>query len=146
MSRRCLSLLSLALVPAALLVCIGSCASHKRPVLYPNAYLKQVGDSQAQADIDECFEFAASQVEQYRKGDKVLEQGTKGAVVGAAGGAAAGAVSGGGVGRGAGTGAAAGAAIGIVRGLWSGSEPEPLFKQFVEQCLRDKGYDPKGWQ
>jgi hypothetical protein len=67
-------------------------------------------------------------------------------VVGAAGGAAAGAVSGGNLGRAAGTGAAAGAAIGVVRGLWDGSEPDPLYKRFVEECLREKGYNPQGWQ
>jgi len=146
MSRSRVSLLSLVLLPVALLASTGSCASHKRPVLYPNAYLRQVGESQAQADIDECFEFAKSQVAQYRKGDKALTEGAKGAAVGAAGGAAAGAIAGGGIGRGAGTGAAAGAAIGIVRGLWEGSEPDPIFKRFVEQCLHEKGYMAMGWQ
>lgn len=146
MSRPRLPVVVLAVATIALSVSVWSCASHKRPVLYPNAYLQQVGEDQAQADIDECFEFAATAVDQYRKGERALEGGAKGATVGAAAGAAGSAVGGGSVGRGAGTGAAAGAAIGVVSGLWSGSEPEPIFKQFVEQCLRDKGYDPKGWQ
>jgi hypothetical protein len=143
---RLVSLLSFILIPGALLLATGSCASHKRPALYPNTYLKQVGESRAQEDIDACFEFAKSQVAQFGKDSKALTEGAKGATAGAAGGAAAGALSGGGLARGAGTGAAAGAAIGIVRGLWKGSEPDPVFKRFVEQCLRDKGYDPMGWQ
>ena len=134
------------LIPFALLLVVAGCASHKRPVLYPNAYWNQVGGDRAQEDIDACFEFAKNQVAQYGKGNKALTEGAKGATAGAAGGAAAGAFSGGGIGRGAGTGAAAGAAIGVVRGLWAGAEPDPVFKRFVEQCLRDKGYDPMGWQ
>ena len=124
----------------------GSCASHKRPVLFPNSHLEAVGEAQAQADIDACLEWAATQVEKNLQGEKAAEEGAKGAVGGAAGGAAAGAVTGGNVGRSAGAGAAAGAAFGVVRGLWDGAEPEPVYKRFVEECLRQKGYNPQGWQ
>lgn len=124
----------------------GSCASAQRPVLYPNAYMESVGKAQAEADIDACMEFAAEQVEKYRRGELVLEHGAQGAVAGAAGGAAVGVVRGGSVGRSAGAGAAAGLAVGAVRGLWSSSEPDPIFKNFVDTCLVEKGYRPQGWR
>lgn len=124
----------------------GSCASAQRPVLYPNGYLETVGKAQAEADIDACMEFAAGQVEKYRRGELVLEDGAQGAVAGAAGGAAVGVVRGGSVGRSAGAGAAAGLAVGMVRGLWSSSEPDPIFKNFVDTCLIEKGYRPQGWR
>ena len=70
------------------------------------------------------------------------------AVGGAAGtvvGGAAGAVTGN-LGKGTAVGAAAGAAAGLVRGVSKASEPSPIHKRFVEKCLRDRGYEPLGWE
>ncbi|TSA42411.1 MAG: hypothetical protein D4R58_00220, partial [Betaproteobacteria bacterium] len=36
------------------------CATTQRPVLYPNAHLKTVGDAAAQRDIDDCLRMAES--------------------------------------------------------------------------------------
>ncbi|MBW2448714.1 MAG: hypothetical protein JRG83_22750, partial [Deltaproteobacteria bacterium] len=49
-------------------------------------------------------------------------------------------------GRGAATGAAGAAAGGLVRGLFRSREPDPVERRFVEQCLRDRGYQPIGWR
>lgn len=125
----------------------------QRPVLYPNAQLKRVGTSTADGDIDECMRRADEYVRSGGESNKALESagiaaGT-GAAVGAAGGAAGGAVVGR-AGRWAGIGAAGGAAGGatraVVHEMFSKRGPSPVYRNFVNRCLRDKGYDPIGWQ
>lgn len=119
--------------------------SQKRPVLYPNYHLEHVGNEVAQADIDECMRLAAEHGATSSSSGKVAKGTTKGAAVGGAGGAAAGAVLGS-AGRGAAAGAAGGAAIALTRGIFRSREPDPVFRRFVEKCLRDKGYEPIGWK
>lgn len=129
-------------VSAAILMASG-CASHG-PVLYPNEHLKMVGEDQARRDIADCDRLAAA----YVKSDAGKTVAKNTAVGGAAGtvvGGAAGAVTGH-LGKGAVVGAAAGAAAGMVRGVSKTSEPSPLHKRFVEKCLRDRGYEPLGWE
>jgi hypothetical protein len=50
------------------------------------------------------------------------------------------------LGRGAAMGAAGGAVAGVIRGASRASRPSPVFKNFVNRCLREKGYDPIGWE
>ena len=133
------------------LACILACVffllacSQKRPVLYPTAHLEQVGNEVAQADIDECMRLADEYDASSSSSGKVAKGTAKGAAVGGAGGAATGAVLGS-VGRGAAAGAAGGAAIGLTRGLFRSREPDPVFKRFVDKCLRERGYEPIGWK
>jgi hypothetical protein len=135
---------------AALLLLISvawltGCAA-KKPVLYPNAKLEQAGQQQAQADIDQCMEMAKSHGVKDTQEGRVVTDSAKAGAVGAAGGAAVAAVWGGDVGRSAaawGAGAAAGTAV--ARAFDSGG-PDPVFQGFVNQCLRDKGYQVAGWQ
>lgn len=122
---------------------LAGCAS-QRPVLYPNAYLKKVGEEQAQRDIADCERLADEYVRS-DEGVKVAKSTAAGGAGGAVVGTAVGAVTGD-IGRGAGVGAAAGAAGGLVRGVSRASEPDPLYKNFVNKCLRDKGYEPIGWK
>ena len=49
-------------------------------------------------------------------------------------------------GRGAMVGAASGATAGFLRGLFKRSPPGAAFTNYVDRCLRDRGYDPTGWQ
>lgn len=133
------------------LIALG-CAA-QRPVLYPNARLKAVGTSAAQADIDECMRRAEEYVRSGGEAGNTLENagigaGT-GAAIGAAGGAAGGAVlgrAGAGAAAGAAGGAAAGATRGVVREMFRKRGPSPVYKNFVNRCLHEKGYDPIGWQ
>lgn len=132
----------LCLISAFLLM--GGCAAHYGPVLYPNAHLKAVGESQAQKDIAECEQLADAYVKSNPGGDiakSTAVGGAGGAVVGGAVGAVTGHL-----GRGIGVGAAAGAAVGLVRGAGRASRPSPIYKKFVDHCLRDKGYDSIGWE
>ncbi|HOK06138.1 MAG TPA: cell envelope biogenesis protein OmpA [Syntrophales bacterium] len=114
------------------------------PVLYPNAHLKKVGEEQARRDIAACEQLAQAYVES-DEGKKVAMSTAAGAAGGAVVGGAVGAVTGH-LGRGLGVGAAGGAAAGLVRGVAKASEPSPLYKRFVERCLRERGYEPLGWR
>jgi hypothetical protein len=127
-----------------LLVVFFGCSS-KRPVLYPNAHLKHVGKAIAEADIDECIQLAKDYGADSKSGEKVASQTAKGATVGGATGAAVGAVTGN-LGRGVAAGAAGGAAAAGTREILRSGDPDPVLKQFVEKCLRDKGYQPIGWR
>jgi outer membrane lipoprotein SlyB len=123
---------------------IGCAARSQSPVLYPNNHLKNVGEIQAQKDIEECSHMAESYVKA-NPGAKVVG----GTIVGGAGGAVVGGAVGavtGDLARGASVGAAAGAASGLVRGIYKASRPSPVYKAFVNRCLKEKGYDPIGWE
>jgi hypothetical protein len=50
------------------------------------------------------------------------------------------------LGTGAAIGAAGGAVAGVIRGTSRASQPSPVFKNFVNRCLREKGYEPIGWE
>ncbi len=130
-----------ALLAAGLLA---GCAS-QRPVLYPNDQYQRVGAAAAEADIEACVSLAEAHGTTSDQSGKVATNTAVGGGVGAAGGAAVGAVLGN-AGRGAAAGAAGGAVTGLVRGLAKASEPEPVFKRFVEQCLTERGYKPIGWK
>ena len=121
-----------------------SCAQ-QRPVLYPNAHLKHVGQEAARSDIDDCIQLAIDYGAKENSGAKVAKDTAKGAAVGGAAGTAIGAVTGN-LGVGAAAGAAGGGAASMTRSMINSGEPDPVFKRFVEQCLRDKGYQPVGWR
>jgi outer membrane lipoprotein SlyB len=129
---------------SCLLLVIG-CAP-KRPVLYPNDTFKQVGESQAKADVEQCMEMAKTHGVKDTSGDRMVTDTAKSAAVGAAAGGAVAAVWGGNVGRSAGAGAAGSAAATAVYRMFDSGQPDPVFRGFVDQCLREKGYQVAGWQ
>ncbi|MEJ2431425.1 MAG: hypothetical protein P8075_21290, partial [Deltaproteobacteria bacterium] len=94
---------------------------------------------------DECIRLAKEYGTSSSSSGKVAESTAMGGAIGAAGGAATGAVLGS-VGRGAAAGGAGGAAVGCLQGLFRSREPDPVFRQFVDRCLREKGYEPIGWK
>lgn len=127
-----------------MLLVAGACAQ-QRPVLYPNAHLQYVGKEAAVADTDECIQLAIDYGAKEDSGTRVAKDTAKGAAVGGAAGTAVGAVTGN-VGRGAAAGAAGGGAASMTRSMLKSGKPDPVLKKFVEQCLRDKGYQPIGWR
>ncbi len=132
-------------VVLAALVAVAACAA-PRPVLYPNERLQEAGQDAAQRDIDDCLrQAAAAGASSSSAGREVAGSTAIGAATGAAVGAATGAVWGS-AGRGAAAGAAGGGAAGLIRGLFRGSDLDPVQKRFVEECLRQKGYQPIGWK
>ena len=127
------------------------CAS-QRPVLYPNQQLNRVGSSVANRDIDECMHQAEVYVSSVGRAGRITDEVTTelgtSAAVGAAAGGAGGAIvgrAGTGAAVGAAGGGAAGATRGLIHGLGRRENPSPVFKNFVNRCLRDKGYEPIGW-
>ena len=130
-----------------LIVCavmILSCAQ-QRPVFYPNAHLKYVGKETAESDIEDCLQLAADYGAKEDSAAKVAKDTAKGAAVGGAAGTAVGAVTGN-LGVGAAAGAAGGGASSMTRSIIDSDKPGPVFKKFVDQCLRDKGYQTIGWR
>ncbi len=132
-----------ALIPLVAFI-VAACAA--RPTIYPNEYLESVGPDVAKQDVDECLELAKEYVKSGGPGADLATQSATGAVVGAAAGSVGGAIRGS-AGQGAGVGAAAGATAGLLHGLFrTQRRPKPVERQFVDQCLRDRGYHPIGWE
>jgi outer membrane lipoprotein SlyB len=134
---------------AVLLIAVAACAS-QRPELYSNEHLMRVGSTVAERDIDECMrraEAASEGRENLAESAAVSTVGS--AAVGAAAGGAGGAVVGQ-AGQGAAIGAASSAAASLMysllRGLFTSDPPPPSFRGLVNNCLRDKGYDPIEWK
>lgn len=122
------------------------CASAPSPVLYPNAKLNEVGQAEAERDIEACKQMAAAGGANPAPGQAGRSAG--GAAVGGVAGGATGAVGGavlGNAGRGAAFGAATGATAGLMRSIFSRPKPSGAYIGFVDRCLRDKGYEPVGW-
>jgi hypothetical protein len=124
----------------AALITLSGCAS-QRPVLYSRDGTPPGGDQAVSACMDQAqaagIDYAKGHV-----GHRVAED----AAVGGAGGAVGGAIYGN-AGRGAAAGAAGSATAGLLRGLFhSNRGPAPAYRTYVNRCLRDRGYDPVGWQ
>lgn len=121
-----------------------ACAA-KRPILAPNEHLREMGPEAAQRDVDECIRLAAEAGPEAARGKQIAGKTAGGAAVGAAAGAVAGAIYGS-PGRGAAAGAAGGATAGLLRGVFRSSGLDAGQKRYVEDCLRQKGYQPIGWR
>jgi hypothetical protein len=129
-----------------IIICLvmAGCSTKVRPVLYPNAQLSKVGQEQAQLDIAACCAMADAYVKN-EKAKEIVKDAAKAGTIGAATGAAAGAVWGH-AGKGAAAGAAGGAAAAAVSGMFKVKDPSPVYKNFVDRCLREKGYETIGWE
>lgn len=124
---------------AAALVLAG-CA-HQKPVLYSANDQSPAG----QQAIDTCSARAKAARVGYARGSNTGRNAVENGAVGGAGGAAAGAIYGNAA-RGAAAGAAGGVAAGLVRGLFHrDSRPSPVYKNYVNRCLREQGFKPVGW-
>ena len=133
-------------LPVLALAALAACSSPK-PVLYPNAQLNSVGKAQADRDIEACEDFAKNNgvSSSGGKGTEMVKDTAVGGGAGAAVGAVAGAVAGGDAGKGAAIGGATGATAGLIRGALKDSGPDSTYRNFVNRCLKDKGYDVVGW-
>ncbi|NNC24112.1 hypothetical protein HKX42_09725 [Salinisphaera sp. USBA-960] len=125
-------------VGAASLTVLAGCANQK-PVMYGDH-----GNGVSQA-IKVCEQRAHAHGLSYRKGGHMARRSAERGAVGAAGGAAAGAIYGN-AGRGAAAGAAGGVVTGLTQALFSSHKPAPIYRRYVNRCLRDKGYKPLGWR
>ena len=140
--------LSGAFVALLALGLLSGCATPvAKPAFYPNAHYQQVGPAQAQADAQFCAQLAQqSDVNAVNKVDAGRSAAAGAAGVGTAGvvgslmtghkpdlkNIAAGAAA---IGAGGAAATAAGQSV-------SGSS---LYRQFVQQCLAERGYHVIGW-
>jgi hypothetical protein len=139
---------SFALSLTAVAVLLAGCATPvAKPAFYPNAHYQQVGPAQAQADAQACATMAQqSDVGAVNRSDAGRAAAAGAAGVGAAGvvgsllsghkpdlrDIAAGAAA---VGVGGAAATAAGQSVG----------GNPMYRQFVQQCLAERGYHVIGW-
>ena len=126
--------------------------SARRPVLYPNEQFNKVGNAVVQRDIDDCMrradQYVASGGQSAQVARDVGGRTAVGAGVGAATGAVGGAIAGD-PGQGAAIGAASGATAGLLSGIfdsWRARDVDPVYANFVDRCLRERGYEPIGWK
>lgn len=125
---------------------LGGCSS-SRPVLYPNDQYDRAGESTALHDIDAC------KAEAKRAGisntsyqtEQVATNTAQGAAIGATSGLIGGAISGG-LGLGAAIGAASGAAAGLISSMFTVTETNPTYQNFINRCLQERGYEVMGWE
>jgi len=104
---------------ALAIIVITGCAT-QRPMLYPNEYLRRVGSGAADRDIDDCIR-RAEESRSAADAKAVSEAGTDASARVPSSPAAA------------------------ISGLFGKPELSSIQKVFVNQCLRDKGYDPIAW-
>lgn len=136
------------LIGIILLLAVPACAG-PQPILRSNKQLHLFGQQVAQQEI----EFCRRQVERtgLRPGTNQTANAATGAVLGLTLGGAVGASAGvvGGL-PGVAIGAAAGSAIGFTVGILGGTfkplEPDPPYADAVTSCLKEKGYEVRGWE
>jgi len=141
-SRRCGGMQKSYVLVAALVLAAG--CSARRPVLYPNETLHKAGPAGADRDIAECMALADGYVKSGGRGREIARDAAIGGGTGAAAGAVGGAIYGS-AGRGAAAGAATGVTAGVLSGLFKSSGPSPVYQNFVNTCLSDRGYRVIGW-
>ena len=117
-------------------------------MLSANEHLTRVGSRAAEQDIDECMRRAKEGEGHENRVASAAASTAGSAAIGAAAGGAGGAVAGQ-AGQGAAIGAASSAAAtlmyNLMKGLFTSDPPPPYYRGLVNNCLRDKGYDPVEW-
>lgn len=135
-------------LPVVVLLCFSllACAGPK-PDLTSNSHYQSVGTQIAEADIRHCEDEAIESGVQYgeTRAGKILTCTLSGAAVGAIIGAVGGATSGT-----SGIAALITASVlgggGFIYGTVAPLQPSPEYQDHVNNCLREKGYEPKGWK
>lgn len=136
------------LVVYAALISLAAC-SGPQPILRSNKQLHLYGRQMAQQEVESC----RKKVERtgLQSGVHQSANAATGAVLGLTLGGAVGASAGvmGGL-PGVTIGAAAGSGLGFLVGLLGGTfkplEPDPPYADAVTSCLKEKGYEVKGWE
>jgi outer membrane lipoprotein SlyB len=127
----------------------GPDSAEARPVLYPNATLNRVGEAQGRAEVNGCIARAQSAglTAEVRTNEVGRRAGEGAATAGVA--SAVGALISGrgseGVLRAGAAGAAVGGSAGAVSGSFHNDKPNPVYRQYVQRCLSERGFDVIGW-
>lgn len=130
---------------STMIILFTGCA-YKDPVLYPNAKYNKIGKSSANQIVSKCEDKAKDAgLKKDKSLEKAARRGGAGVVAGAATGAASTAIYGGNVGRGTAAGAVGGSIWGFFSTLFSSEDPNPVYKRYVDTCVRDNGLKVIGW-
>ena len=138
----------------ALFAALAGCAAtgpgsaSAKPVLYPNATLARVGDAQGRAEVDGCVSRAVqagltSDQKTNEVGRRAGEAAATAGVASAVGALISGRSSD--ILRAGATGAAIGGSAGAVSGAFNNDKVNPVYRQYVQRCLSDKGFEVIGW-
>lgn len=128
--------------PIALLLALLAGCAGQQPVVYRST--GTTGD--VAAAVGECRRLATEAGA--RPTSRAATTATRvaaGGAVGAATGAVGGAIAGN-AGQGAAIGAATAATATLIRDLLDEPAPSPVWRAYVERCLRERGFDVVGWQ
>ncbi len=128
-----------------ILLLLSTCSS-TRPVLKANPRYQAAGETAAQAAIEACMADQPGS-----RNDAGEQVGIVAAMTVTVAGAGAffgvkSAIDPDDIGIAAAVGAAIGSVIGFVGGLYAVTESEIRFRHGVEDCLRERGYAPGGWE
>jgi outer membrane lipoprotein SlyB len=138
----------------ALFVALAGCASTgpgstaAKPVLYPNATLNRVGEAQARSEVDGCMARAAQAgLAPGQSTNEVGRRAGEGAATAGVASVVAALITGrsSDVLRAGATGAAVGGSAGAVSGAFHNDKVNPVYRQFVQRCLSEKGFEVIGW-
>lgn len=144
-----LPLLSLSIFALAACSHTGARSPNARPVLYPNATFKQIGEDKAQDEVELCIASARhAGLTPDEKDNAVGHSAAKGAAVVGTVAAVGSLVRSGNVDR-AVTAGARGAAVGGAGGAVAGAfseKPNMTYRHFVQRCVSEKGLEIIGWQ
>ena len=119
-----------------------------KPVLYPNATFTRVGEAQARAEADGCMARATQAgLSPDQKTNEVGRRAGEGAAVAGVASAVGALITGrsSDILRAGATGAAVGGSAGAVSGAFHNDKVNPVYRQFVQRCLGEKGFDVIGW-
>lgn len=119
-----------------------------RPVLYPNATLNRVGVAQGQTEIDACMSRAMTAgLTPDEKNNAVARRAGEGAATAGVASAVGALLTGrsSDVLRSGAIGAAVGGSAGAVSGAFHNDRPNGTYRQFVQRCLSERGFDVIGW-
>ena len=141
-------------LPLAILLLLAGCAttgpnsSSAKPVLYPNATLTRVGEAQGRLEADNCIAKAThAGLSPDQKTNDVGRRAGEGAAIAGVASVVGALITGRGsdVLRAGATGAAVGGSAGAVSGAFHHDKASPVYRQFVQRCLSEKGFDVIGW-
>lgn len=119
-----------------------------KPVLYPNATLHRVGEAQGRAEVDDCISRAlqaglTSDQKTNEVGRRAGEGAATAGIISVVGALITGRSSD--ILRAGAAGAAIGGSAGAVSGAFHNDKPNATYRQFVQRCLQEKGFDVIGW-
>jgi outer membrane lipoprotein SlyB len=141
-------LLSTALV-SLLAACATTQQAPSRPLLYPNATFNKIGQAAADAEVNACLAKAqASGLSPMAENNSVGQGAAAGGLMSGVAGVVGGLVSGRSLESSMAQGvasAAVGGAVGATGGAMRPNQANPLYRNFVQRCIGEKGLETIGW-